>query len=270
MIEGSVGRSRRRAVPLIVAALLAATAVPAAAVHEPLTDPSDVDGRFDVRLVTHRHDARPRVWLITMYPKWTIRNAWDAGYALVNLDTVGGPQQDYYVVIRSNGKGLRAVLFRDRDRKRDVAIGTPRVWKNGRTAGVEVPWSKLKVGDARESYRWSVLTLWIGGACPRTCFDLAPNGGAWVEQLYEEPEPPREGAVSGASPEPSPSSEPEPTGPPGPPTDAPDQPPGAPSPDDTGSPPPDEPGSPSPTAAASPQADGSPSALLNGTTPVGT
>jgi hypothetical protein len=210
----------------MIAVVLAAAVLPASATHEPLSDPNDTEGRFDVSLVEHRHKARPRVWLIAMGPKWTIRNSWDAGYAIVNLDTTGTPQQDYYALVRSNGKRLLAQVFRDRRRGRDRVIAKPRSWKDGRTIGLEVPWSKLNVGDARDSYRWSVQTLWIGGSCPRTCFDLAPNGGDWVEQLYEEPpEPPRDANDGGnGNLDPTPAEEPESPGPTGTPTPSPTDP----------------------------------------------
>ncbi|MEX1100799.1 MAG: hypothetical protein WD739_01225 [Actinomycetota bacterium] len=213
---------------LATSALLVLSALPAAAVHEQVADPNDADGRFDVRFVDHAHKARPRRWFVTMYPKWTLRNTWDTGYMVLNLDTTGSPDLDYYVVVSSNGKRLLAQVHRDRARGRDPVIAKPRAWKKGRTIGLEVPWSKLNIGDQRLLYRWSVQTLWTGKGCLRTCFDFAPNGGEWVEQLYEEEDPKDPPRHSDAGPEPTtdpsepsaPSESPEPSEPAPEPTEA--------------------------------------------------
>ena len=177
------------AVVLVLVAAVVLAVLPAGAHHTDFTDGNDVQGRFDVRSVEHAHDARPRKWLVTMFGKWTARNTWDAGYVILNLDTLDGPQMDYYAVVRSDGRRMRATVHRDRSRGKDPVVAKPRAWKSGRSVGFEIPWSKLKVAEFRDDYRWSVQTLWVGGACPATCFDFAPNGGAMIPQPYPTPSP---------------------------------------------------------------------------------
>ena len=175
------------AVVLVLVAAVVLAVLPAGAHHTDFTDGNDVKGRFDVRSVEHAHDARPRKWLVTMFGKWTARNTWDAGYVILNLDTLDGPQMDYYAVVRSDGRRMRATVHRDRSRGKDPVVAKPRAWKSGRSVGFEIPWSKLKVAEFRADYRWSVQTLWVGGACPATCFDFAPTGGAMIPQPYPTP-----------------------------------------------------------------------------------
>ncbi|MEX2275086.1 MAG: hypothetical protein WEA10_05940 [Actinomycetota bacterium] len=175
------------AVVLVLVAAVILAVLPAGAHHTDFVDGNDVEGRFDVRSVEHAHEARPRKWLVTMVNKWTIRNTWDTGYVVLNLDTLNGPQMDYYAVIRSDGRRLHAQVHRDRARGKDPIVAKPRAWKTGRSVGFEIPWSRLKVAEWRVDYRWSVQTLWVGGPCPATCFDFAPNGGAMIPQPYPTP-----------------------------------------------------------------------------------
>ncbi len=160
-----------------LAALASAALLPlvVSARHVDVTDGNDTKGRFDIKRVETRGGS-PYRWRITTWNKWTIKQAWDAGFVLVYLDMFGSDRADYYALVRSNGHELRAALYRDPARKNDyrvrdrldVAHPSPKVVR------VTVPFGDLRRRDSR-LFRWRVQTLWTGDECRRVCFDRAPN-----------------------------------------------------------------------------------------------
>jgi hypothetical protein len=187
------------AITVVVVGALLWLAVPALAHHTDQTDPDDTPGAMDLEAVRFDHEGTP-TWRFVTFAAWTVRQIWDRGYLMVQLDTTGGPRVDYVAVVRSTGTDLEANLFRLRRNGRQVKVDRLRTHKaSSRGAWVSVSLSKLSIGPTRTSYFWSALSSFTGPACHRTCFDAVPDEG-----VIEQPLP-------SVSPTPSPS----PTGPTG-------------------------------------------------------
>jgi hypothetical protein len=171
---------------LLVTAITAGVLVTGLAVAgpAPLDDPNDVSGRLDVRTVTFDPEAGPPTWTVLTFSTWTVRELWDRGFFLVRIDTMGSSRPDYYALVRSTGTELEGSLWRDTRRGADRFVRFVTVTKaSGGRIAVEVPFGSLEFGATRASYRWSVVTLYTGEACRRTCIDHVPDAGAVTQPL---------------------------------------------------------------------------------------
>ena len=159
-------------------------AVPALAHHTDQTDPNDTPGTMDLEAVRFDHEETP-TWRFVTFASWTVRQMWDHGYLVVQLDTRGGPAVDYLAVVRSIGSELEANLFRVRHDGREVEIDRLRTDKSGSSAAwVSMSLNKVTMGPSRTSYFWSALSSFTGPACRQTCFDAVPDEG-----MIEQPLP---------------------------------------------------------------------------------
>ncbi len=182
------GREPRRGRPVTIAvtilAVLAGLALPVlAAGILAVEDPNDTAGLLDVHEVRFRNAAgSPPSFTIITFEDWTPRTLWDRGYFLLYLDTTGSSLPDYHVLVRADRHGLSGSLFRERTEHRlfDVAVRK----RGGSGVEVLVPIGRLTIGSHRTVYRWSVRTLFTGGACHRTCEDPAPD-----DSMVEQPLP---------------------------------------------------------------------------------
>jgi hypothetical protein len=183
----AAGRPGRRGAALAGAlAVLAAVALPVLASTAVITDPNDTSGRLDVREVRLRDlEGTPPSWTVTTFNDWTPRSLWDRGYLLLNLDTLGTPEVDYYVLVHSDRERLRGSMWRDRIDARDVRLFRVAVRRlGGNGLKLSVPLGRLRIGVNREAYRWSVTSLFTSGVCRRTCVDRAPDA-----TMVDEPTP---------------------------------------------------------------------------------
>lgn len=195
----------RRAVMLgalaVAAAMALAVSGDVAARHMDVGDPRDTTGPLDVRRVeTGGKISRP-VWRIVTFSKWNPRGIFERGFFVVHLDMRGDDAFEHYVLVHSNGRGMRARLFRERANKPARDRGPVEAWrKNARTVSI-----RLRIGDlvqgSREHYRWRADSLYTSKKCPNVCIDRIPDEGAVIEPLLL-PEP---------TPEPTPEPEPEPS-----------------------------------------------------------
>jgi hypothetical protein len=178
----------------VVGAVLAAVALPVLASKLLITDPNDTRGLLDIHEVRLRDvDGSPPSWTVITFSDWTTRKLWDRGYVLLNLDTLGTPETDYYALVRADRDRLRGSMWRHRTEARDVRLFNVEVRRRGDNGvAVWVPLRRLIVGVHRTVYRWSVTTLFTGGTCRRTCIDLAPD-----DSMVEQP-------IGTTSPTPSP------------------------------------------------------------------
>lgn len=205
----SVRVAARCALAVCVAAT-AAVSVPlmAGAEHTGVRDPNDAKGPFDVRRVEVRGTRTPRYDVVT-FPRWTVDRVWDQSYGFVYFDTFGAETPDYYVLVRSDGYRMRALLYRDKARKNDKIIGKVKAWRPGnRSFAVKVPLRKMTFPPERLVYTWWVQTLHTGPDCRRVCFDRAPNGVRVTEPapgVGQSPTPVPTVTVVPTSPSPSPS-----------------------------------------------------------------
>jgi hypothetical protein len=179
----------RRGVALALAlalSVLAAMALPVLASTSFITDPNDTPGLLDVRDVRLRDlEGTPPSWTVTTFNDWTPRSLWDRGYLLLNLDTLGTPDVDYYVLVHSDRERLRGSMWRDRVDARDVRLFRVAVRRRGgNSLRISVQLGRLTIGVNREAYRWSVTSLFTSGVCRRTCVDRAPDA-----MMVEEPTP---------------------------------------------------------------------------------
>ncbi len=159
---------------LLVLAVAALSPLVAGARHVDVTDGNDTKGRFDIRRV-EMGSGPPYKWRTKMWNRWTLKQAWDAGFVLLYLDTFGGERADYYALIRSTGRKVRAVLYRDRERKDDYPVRRLSASRPSRKGvSVTVPFGDLRRRRSR-IFGWRVQTLWTGNKCRRVCFDRAPN-----------------------------------------------------------------------------------------------
>lgn len=190
-VRGAVGPlGRRGAVLAAMLVVLAAAALPVLAARMFITDPNDTAGRLDVHEVRFRDlDGTPPSWTVITYNDWTPRALWDRGYVLLNLDTFGSPETDYYALVRADRDRLRGSMWRRRINAVDIRLFSVEVRRRGDNGmAVWVPLRRLIIGDSRVLYRWSVTTLFTGGVCRRTCLDRAPDA-TMVEQPIETTSP---------------------------------------------------------------------------------
>ena len=171
---------------LLLAALLGlAVALPLLAVasHVEVRDPNDTRGILDVRRVDVSGTERP-TWQVITFSDWTVARLWDKGYLLVRLDTFGSARYDYYALVRSNGRGLKGTLVRDRQGKPDFNMSKLTAWHPTRTSiKVRIPLSRMRVGERRLEYFWQIQTLFSNKSCTRICIDDAPNDGGVAEPI---------------------------------------------------------------------------------------
>jgi hypothetical protein len=157
--------------------------------HLDVSDGNDVDGVLDIRRVAIY--GRPPTWNIVTQRRWRARSIWDRGFLLVAFNTFGSARYDYYALIRSSGRRLRAELYRDRARKRDYKVSSLKTWRpNRRSVKVRVPLDKMSFGKKRAYYRWFAQSLLTGPDCRRTCIDLAPDRSGVREPVKPPPESP--------------------------------------------------------------------------------
>jgi hypothetical protein len=170
--------------------LVLALAAPASATHTNLDDPNDVAGLMDLEHVVFRHDAGPYRWVFKTYPAWTIRQIWDRGTFVIQLDTIGDEAIDFFVVLRSDGRSMVADLFRKRANGTELHVRSLDAARaGGHGATVEVRRTHLRYGAHRTSFFWRTITTYVSPKCSSTCLDLAPDDGSMIEQELPPPTP---------------------------------------------------------------------------------
>jgi hypothetical protein len=206
---------RRAVAALGVLLVVASLALPAVATRTDVDDGNDARGLLDLRAVVLRHDHGPYAWVFQTFSRWSVRRIWDAGFFLVELDTLGSPAIDYVVIVRSDGRSMSADLFRRRSGGEEAHRRRLSAWRAGsRGVGVEVPRLSLRIGLNRLSFFWSATSLFTGRRCAKTCADRAPDGDAMVEELLGTASPTPSPTISPSptvSPTPSPTSSPTPS-----------------------------------------------------------
>jgi hypothetical protein len=177
-----------------------------------MTDGRDTKGLLDVKKVKVEGQLKRPRWTFVTFKPWTKDRLFDRGYATVFIDTFDDARSDYYVLVRSTGLEIQAILMRDRKKKSDYEMGRLRAWKpSGTRVTVRVPLRRLKVPDSRAFYRWWTETLMTGEQCPRVCIDRVPDDGTVKMFLVDAPEPTPTPTIT-----PTPSASPTPTGSPTP------------------------------------------------------
>jgi hypothetical protein len=136
-------------------------------------DPNDAAGPLDVRRIATTFGPTRATWRFVTYRRWTRYQMWDDGFGVVSLDTSGNQSAEYRILVRSNGRGMRAFLVRLSDGRRWGLDA----WRPGsRSMAVRLPMSRLSVGTGRAYFRWWGQTLFSHAWCKRAvCFDLTPK-----------------------------------------------------------------------------------------------
>jgi hypothetical protein len=176
--------ARALVVTVVAVAALGATAGGAAAKHTSIKDRNDTNAALDVRRVEMRHPARnTAVWGIETWGVWKASRIWDRGYFFVYLDTRWGERAEHYVLIRSTGSGVQALLFREHPGGNDTLMRSLRVWRwNQRRVAFKLKLTGLAWGPSRTFYRWSVITTFTSEICPNVCLDAAPDSGSVTQE----------------------------------------------------------------------------------------
>ena len=101
--------------------------------------------------------VRGTEFTVITFADWTATSIWDRGNGYVFLDTEGGDEPEYFVVVRSTGSDLQASLWRDRRERRDLFLRNVKVRRRSPTASPSrcrsgrsvrtVPHLVLLVGD---------------------------------------------------------------------------------------------------------------------------
>ena len=176
-------RVARIAAAVVGAVVVLSLAMMAIAHHSSIVDANDTRGLMDVRRVDTNGMRAPK-WTVVTFPTWRAADIFDAGFVVVRLDTFGGPRFDHFVLVRSDGRRLRASLWRDRAEKSDYRIRTLRVRRpDQRSLTVRVPLDDLRIGTLRVSFDWIVETVFLGERCPRACLDNVPDQGRVTEPV---------------------------------------------------------------------------------------
>jgi hypothetical protein len=160
----------------------------ARATHQDPTDGRDTKGRLDIRHVKTWGPHANTGFRIDTYRGWSSRFVWDSGFFVVNVDSFGTPGFDYYVLVRSTGKKMEGLLFRDRTTKRDYRIGKVRVWRpDAKSIKFRFPWGSVRFPERRRFFRWSAQSIFTNDYCPNVCFDDVPNSGVIVTTVRPQP-----------------------------------------------------------------------------------
>jgi hypothetical protein len=188
--EATAARSRRRTA-LAAGLLLCMFALPVlAAGLLAVDDPNDTAGLLDVHEVRFFDGDGPPAWTVITFNDWTVRQLWDRGYVVLYLDTLGAPRPDYYVLVRADRRSLIGAMWRIRAGGNDAKLFKVATRARGNDGiKVSVPLRRLSIGAHRTLYRWSVLTLFTGNHCRRTCLDPAPDATMIEQPLSPSPTP---------------------------------------------------------------------------------
>jgi hypothetical protein len=148
-------------------------------------DPTETDGRLDIRKIQSRAANTPPRWRFVTAGNWTVRQIWDRGYFLVFADTRGNPEPDYHVLGYSNGNKLRGSLYRETAGGSAVRMRGVKVTKKGPHGAIlRLPLGSLDL--ERAYFRWSLMTLFTGPSCQKVCFDSAPDGVQLTQAIASE------------------------------------------------------------------------------------
>jgi hypothetical protein len=158
--------------------------------HQRVTDANDSPGILDIKRVDSFGLVRPARRIIT-YKPWTANAIYDEGNFLIFYDTALDERFDYYVMVRSNGRKMEGILWRDYKKAPDEIVGDAQVWRpNLRAVVARISLNQLWISKGRENYRWMVQSLkWDGPSCINVCFDRAPENNVVVEPLPPDEEP---------------------------------------------------------------------------------
>ena len=113
---------------------------------------------------------------IRTFARWSVAFARDKGDFVVSLDTRGDPAPEYEALVRSDGRRMRGLLFRDGAKYPFRALTVRR--SSSRSVLVDVPLRAVSFGPARTSLRWSVVSVWNEGPCAGGCIDRVPDAGS--------------------------------------------------------------------------------------------
>ena len=161
----------------------------ASAQHVDVGDRNDTEGPLDIRRVSVEGIKEPK-WHVKTWRRWSVESVFDSGFGLVYFDTFGNDRFDYYAFVRSNGFRLLGSLWRDRTNKADKRISSLKVSRpNKKSFKIRVPLRKMRFPTKRLRYNWYVQTLISSRACPRVCFDRAPDRGSILEPGRRRPSP---------------------------------------------------------------------------------
>jgi hypothetical protein len=169
-------------------AVLVVGSMSARAAHQDLSDGDDVKGRLDIRRVGMWGPHSNSGFRITTFRSWSTRFVWDSGFFVVNVDSFGTPRFDYYVLVRSTGRRMEGLLFRDRETRRDRMIRKIRVGRpDSKSVSFRFPWNDIRFPEKRRYFRWRAQSLFTNDYCPNVCIDNAPNRGAVRTDVRPEP-----------------------------------------------------------------------------------
>lgn len=174
-------RTMRLVTVLVMGLLLVNVAGAAAALPERTIaeDRNDTRGRMDAAEIRYVHqEGLPPVWRVSTYGEWKPLDIWDAGFVWIELDTRYNEASDYFVLLRADRNTMRGALFRAArvPGARDAKLADLDVWKRApRDVAVRLPLRLMVFGERRTTFRWWVVTSFVGEVCRRTCFDLVPD-----------------------------------------------------------------------------------------------
>jgi uncharacterized protein DUF11/hemolysin type calcium-binding protein len=148
-------------------------------------DLDDAKGLLDLRRIRTVFGGARSSWYFNAHRRWTLKDIWDEGYALVFLDTSGGASAEYRIVVRvrTDGRGVTASLRRLRD---GTTWGLD-AWRSGsRSVAVGLPMNRVAFGTGRLHFRWWGETLFSHGSCNRAvCLDVVAGSGGTLETLIQ-------------------------------------------------------------------------------------
>ncbi|MQB01616.1 MAG: hypothetical protein GEU78_15225 [Actinobacteria bacterium] len=180
----------RISLAMICVSMLLVMPMTVRATHQDLTDGRDTKGRLDIRKVWTWGPHANTGFRIGTFRSWTPKFIWDRGFFVVNVDTFGTSRFDYYVLIRSNGRRMKGLLFRDRAERRDYVIRKVRVWRpDSKSVNFRFPWGDVRFPKRRRHFRWSAQSLFSSDACPSVCIDRVPNKGTVMTTVRPAPTP---------------------------------------------------------------------------------
>ncbi len=170
------------ALSLSVGAAFAAT--PRRAPQVTISDTKDTKGVLDVRTV--RLQSKGGTWFtVIMRKKWTPMKIWDRGNVFVFFDTRGDEGEEYYALVRSDGRTLLGDLWKSKKGAPHHVATLVLSRRSGDGVTIKIPMKKLKFGKKRTTYSWWAITAYTGTkVCRAVCFDRVPDHGS-----EEQPRP---------------------------------------------------------------------------------
>lgn len=168
---------RVRSLPTLLGAVALGGVMATAALASSATDPNDVNGKLDLRLIKGVKTGGLITLTVGTWGPWASTDLPLTGSPnrlVVLIDTNGNGTTDYRARIVRSGEGLVALISGRGDSFEPV----PAIKRSSNRVGFEFPSDVLKPSD--DDIAIAATSTYKGGPCTAACVDRATNTG-WLD-----------------------------------------------------------------------------------------